>query len=89
MHILGVKELKIKNNRYLNIKGAVLEKEQLKSHMEKIALNHELSNTSKLSTYPIERIKDNFSFIERTYSLLNEHIKLGIDIYPARRMAIR
>jgi len=71
------------NNRFLNIKGAALDKEQLKSYMEKIAVNHDLSNISDIRTNPIPRVKDNFRFIEKTYNLLNEHIKLDIDIYPA------
>lgn len=80
---LGVKELSKKNNKYLNIKGAVLENEQLKNYMEKIATNHDLSSFSNISTYPIPRVKENFKFIEKTYNLLNEHINLNIGIYPA------
>lgn len=75
--------------RYLNINGAVLENEQLKNYMEKLAANHDLTSISSLSTYPIPRLKDNFRFIEKTYNLLNEHMKLDIEIYPARRMALR
>ena len=75
--------MKKRNNRALNIKGAVLGDEQLKVYMEKIAANHDLSNVSDISTYPIPRVKENFRFIEKTYDLLNEHMKLNIDIYPA------
>ena len=51
--------------------------------MEKIASNHEIKAKSNKYSYPIPRLKDNFRFIERTYTLLNEHIKLGIDIHSA------
>ena len=72
-----------KNYRYLNIKGTVLDDYQLKNYMEKIASNHEIKETSEKWTYPIPRLKDNFRFIEKTYELLNEHLKLKIDIHPA------
>ena len=71
------------SNKFLNIKGTVLDKEQLQSYMEKSAVNAEITNISNKSTYPIPRLNDNFKFIEKTYILLNEHIKKGIDIYPA------
>lgn len=72
-----------KINNFLNIKGAVLDNEQLQRYMEKIATSHELNKTSKKSTYPIPKLKHNFKFIEKTYNLLNSHIKMNIPIYPA------
>jgi Glu-tRNA(Gln) amidotransferase subunit E-like FAD-binding protein len=51
--------------------------------MEKIASGHDIKANSDFSTYPIPRVKDNFKFIEKTYNLLNSHIKMNIDIYPA------
>jgi len=51
--------------------------------MEKIASSHELIPKSKMSTYPIPRLKENFHFIESTYRLLNEHADKGIDVHPA------
>ncbi len=69
--------------KYLNIKGTVLDNYQLQNYMEKIASNHEIKNNSQKYTYPIPRLKDNFKFIEKTYELLNEHLKLKIDIHPA------
>ena len=72
-----------KNYRYLNIKGAILDNYQLKNYMEKIATNHEIQSTSHKNTYPIPRLKDNFKFIEKTYELLNDHVKMGIDIHSA------
>ena len=75
--------MKRNTNKYLNIKGTVLDNEQLCSYMEKIGANHDLrANSSKL-TYPVPRLKDNLKFIEKTYNLLNEHIKMDIDIMPA------
>ena len=75
--------MNLKKYKYLNIKGTVLDKFQLQSYMEKVALSHDINRNSKKNTYPIPRLKDNFKFIEKTYNLLNEHIKLGIDINPA------
>ncbi|MDO5556352.1 MAG: hypothetical protein Q4G09_07110 [Clostridia bacterium] len=72
-----------KRYRYLNIKGTVLDDYQLQNYMEKVATSHEVENTSNKLTYPIPRLKSNFRFIEKTYKLLNEHVKIGIDIHPA------
>lgn len=75
----------MKSNEYkiLNIKGAVLDKAQLETYIEKIAADHNLQHFSNMKTYPIPRLKENFKFITKTYNILNEHIKMGIDIYPA------
>lgn len=72
-----------KQYRYLNIKGTVLDNYQLQNYMEKIASSHEIKQTTEKWTYPIPRLKDNFRFIEKTYQVLNEHLKLKIDIHPA------
>ena len=69
--------------RYLNVKGALLDSFQLQNYMEKVALSHDIKGYSKKDTYPIPRLKDNFRYIERVYTLLNEHVKLGININPA------
>ena len=53
----------------------------LKIIWKKFGTNHELSSDSKISTYPVPRLEDNYRFIEKTYNLLNEHIKLNIDVY--------
>ena len=75
--------MKRNTNRYLNIKGTVLDNEQLSSYMEKIGANHNLKNNSSKYTYPIPRLEENLKFIEKTYNLLNRHIKIGIDIIPS------
>ncbi len=75
--------MKLKDYKYLNIKGAVLDNYQLQNYMEKIATNHDIKNNSQKNTYPIPRLKENFRFIEKTYELLNEHVKMGIDIHSA------
>lgn len=75
--------MKKANYRYLNIKGAVLDNYQLEKYMEKIATSHDVELTSSIATYPIPRLKDNYRFIEKTYNLLNKHIKMGINLYPA------
>ena len=69
--------------RYLNIKGTVLDDYQLQNYMEKVASNHEIKKNSEKWSFPISRLKENFKFIQKTYEILNEHAKLGIDIYPA------
>ena len=75
--------MNLKEYKTLNIKGAVLDKNQLGEYIEKIAASHNLQHFSDTKTYPIPRLKENFKFITKTYNILNEHIKMGIDIYPA------
>ncbi|MGN1271333.1 MAG: hypothetical protein ACI4UX_05140 [Clostridia bacterium] len=75
--------MKKANYKYLNIKGAVLDNYQLEQYMEMIATSHDVELTSNIATYPIPRLKDNYRFIEKTYDLLNKHIKMGINLYPA------
>ena len=72
-----------KNYKYLNIKGTILDNYQLQNYMEKITINHDVKGQSKKNTYPVPRLKDNFKFIEKTYELLNESIKNGVEIHPA------
>ena len=67
----------------LNIKGILLNKEQLKSYLESIASDHTLESRSNKETYPIPRLIYNFDNITKTYELLNEHLKLGIGIHQA------
>lgn len=69
--------------RTLNRRGTVLDKEQLEKYLEKLASDHILQKNSDKDTYPIPKVKENFSVIEEVYHLLNEHIKLGIPIHPA------
>ena len=70
------------NNKILNITGAVLDKYQLENYLEKVASDHVLQKYSDKSTYPIPRLKNNFKFITKTYELLNNNIKMGINIHP-------
>ncbi len=69
--------------RNLNIKGAVLNNDQLQNYLEKIASDHVLINTSEKDTYPIPKLKENYEVIKEIYNLLNEHIKIGLPIHPA------
>ena len=73
----------LKNIKILNIKGTVLDNNSLKKFMEKTAANYGVKKYSSKNTYPIDRLCENYNFIEKTYYLLNEHIKKGIDIHPA------
>lgn len=69
--------------KILNIKGALLDKNQLENYLEKIASDHILQDKSSKDTYPIKRLEDNFKTITKTYELLNLHLKQGINIHPA------
>ena len=73
----------MKKYRVLNIKGAVLDKNQLEKYLEQLASDHILKEKSDKDTYPIPRMKENFEIITEVYDLLNEHIKLKIPIHPA------
>lgn len=73
----------MKEKRRLNIKGAILDKNQLDSYLEKIASDHILQEKSDKSTYPIPRLKEDFEIIKEVYKLLNEHLEIGIPIHPA------
>ena len=73
----------MKEKRKLNIKGAVLDKNQLANYLEKIASDHILADKSSKDTYPLPRLKENFFVIKEVYKLLNEQIKQGISIHPA------
>ena len=73
----------MKENKKLKIRGTVLEKKQLQSHLEKIASSHNITQKSQKETYPIPGLIENFKVIEDVYNLLNEHLKMGINIHPA------
>ena len=73
----------MKERKRLNIKGAILDKNQLDNYLEKIASDHILQEKSDKNTYPIPRLKENFEIIKEVYKLLNEHIEMGIPIHPA------
>lgn len=75
--------------KILNIKGIILNKEQLKTYLENIAVDHTLKTNSDQSTYPVPRLIDNFDYITKTYDLLNDHLKLRYKYPPSRRMATR
>ena len=73
----------MKKYQKLEIEGAILDEEQLKAHMEKIAIQHTLKAKSNKNTYPVPQMLENYAKIKSVYNLLNEHIKLGISIHPA------
>lgn len=66
-----------------DIRGIVLDKEQLKTYLENTASDHTLKLKSDKETYPIPEMDKNFEYITKTYELLNEHLKLGINIHQA------
>ena len=69
--------------KFLNIKGALLDQNQLENYLEKVASEHILQAKSNKDTYPIPRLEENFKQITKTYDILNSHLKLGINIHPA------
>jgi len=69
--------------KILNIKGVLLDKNQLENYLAKLASDNVLKNKSDKNTYPIPRMKENFEYITNVYNTLTEHIKLGIPIHPA------
>ena len=73
----------MKKRRFLDIKGALIDKKQLEIHLEKVASEHNLQKQSNKNTYPINRLVDNFVYITKTYELLNLHLKEEIIIHPA------
>ena len=73
----------MKDKGNLNIKGALLEKNQLEKYLEQQAVDHNISLNSEMSTYPVPAVQEDFKFITKVYNLLNEHVKIGINIHPA------
>ena len=73
----------MKSAKFLNIKGALLDQNQLENYLEKVASEHILQAKSNKDTYPIPRLDENFKQITKTYDILNSHLKLGINIHPA------
>ncbi len=69
--------------RALNIKGAMLNPEQLKKYLENIATDHTLKEKSDKNTYPVPHMIENFEYITKVYNMLNAHLKLGINIHQA------
>ena len=67
----------------LNIENTILDEEQLKKHLEKVAMEYSLKTKSDKNTYPVPQLIENYETIKIVYNLLNEHIKLGINIHPA------
>ncbi len=73
----------MKKYQKLDIEVAILDEEQLKKQLEKMAMKHILKARSNKSTYPVPQLLENYIKIKNVYNLLNEHIKLGINIHPA------
>ncbi len=69
--------------KILRTRDMVLEKDQIKSNLAKIAANSTITNHSSNKTYPIPRLKENCEYIYLVYSLLCDHLKMNITIHPA------
>ena len=73
----------MKKYKKLNIKGTLLDRNQLANHLEKTAADHITRSYSNKITYPISNLIDDYKFILETYNLLTKHMKLGIKIHSA------
>ena len=73
----------MKVNKILKINGTQIDKNQLQNHLQKIASSHNLINYSEKETYPVPHMLESFKIIREVYDLLNEQLKLGIEIHPA------
>ena len=73
----------MKKYQTINIENTILDEEQLKKQLEKTAMKYTIKNKSNKNTYPIQQLIKNYNTIKTIYNLLNEHIKLGINIHPA------
>ena len=70
-------------SKRLNIRGSLLDKNQLIDHIERAASEHVLMYKSNVRTYPIPFLNEDYKFILETYNLLSKHIRLGIKIHSA------
>ena len=73
----------MKENRRLKISGTMLEEYQLEKYLEKIASSHNIVRKSDKNTYPIPQLLQNYRLIKEVYILLNQHLKIGMNIHPA------
>ncbi len=73
----------MKKNKSLNIRGTLLDRNQLSNYIEKIAAEHTIRTSSSKDTYPVPAVKEDYRFILETYRLLDRHIKLGIKVHSA------
>ena len=64
----------MKENKKLQINGTMLEKEQLKKHLEKIASSHNIINKSQKDTYPVPELIKDYEIIKEVYKMLNQHV---------------
>ena len=69
--------------KFLKTNEQLQSKENFKRHLEKLASDNTLTKKSNSDTYPMERLEDNVIYIYLVYTLLNDHLKLGIPIHPA------
>lgn len=77
------KEKFMKNFRILNDEGAILNKQELMEHLEKVASFQSVGLKSMKDTYPVPRLIENYLVIKEVYNLLNENIKNKIAIPAA------
>ena len=73
----------LKQNKILQIDGAILDKHQLDKHLENIAITHNIKEKSDKDTYPVPRLIENYEVIKAVYNLLNQNLKQDISIHPA------
>ena len=67
----------------LSTKETILDKNNLKEYLSIFAADSVIKEESNINTYPIPRVLDNFKYISLIFTLLKDHVKLGIPIHPA------
>ncbi len=67
----------------LSVKDNVIDKENLKIYLAKLASDNIVKDKSDINTYPIPRVKDNIEYISLVADLLKQHIKIDVPIHPA------
>ena len=64
----------MKKYQKLEIEGAILDEEQLKAHMEKIAIQHTLKAKSNKNTYPVPQMLEDYTTIKNVLFLIIDTI---------------
>ena len=69
--------------KILKTKDEAVDKKKCEEMIAKLASDNIVREKSSKDTFPIPRVKDNCKYISLVYTLLNEHVKIGIPIHPA------
>ena len=70
-------------SKVLSTKDNILEKKELIDYLAKLASDNVITTMPDYQTYPVPILKENCEYIYLVYTLLNEHVKIGLQIHPA------